>query len=76
MTALQESVAVSSLFFMSAVSTRRGIIRACLCEEFGTSGYAPPLSSLESIDELVFTFEQNHSGSDGVVYLDNIRFER
>ena len=31
--------------------------------EFGTTGYAPPLSSLEGIDELVFTFEQNHSGS-------------
>lgn len=43
--------------------------------EFGTTGYAPPLSSLEEIDELVFTFEQNHSGSEGVVYLDNVRFE-
>lgn len=43
--------------------------------EFGTTGYAPPLSSLEDIDELVFTFERNHSGSEGVVYLDNIRFE-
>ena len=43
--------------------------------EFGTTGFAPPLSSLQEIDELVFTFERNHSGSEGVVYLDNIRFE-
>ena len=43
--------------------------------EFGTTGYAPPLSSLAGIDELVFTFERNHSGSEGIVYLDNIRFE-
>jgi len=38
------------------------------------TGYAAPLSSFSGMEELVFTFEAK-SGSQGVVYLDNIVFQ-
>lgn len=45
--------------------------------DFGPTGFPgiPPLSSWENIEELVFTFESDHAGNDGVVYIDNVRFE-
>lgn len=43
---------------------------------FGSVGWAAPLSSWEGIEELVFTFETHNSGNNGIVYLDNIAFER
>ena len=42
--------------------------------DFGPTGYTAPLSSFVGMEELVFTFEANRSGTDGVVYLDNIGF--
>jgi len=39
---------------------------------FGPTGYADPLSSFTKMEELVFTFEASHSGTQGVIYLDNI----
>jgi hypothetical protein len=42
--------------------------------DFGPADYASPFSSWSDIDELVFTFEANFSGSHGVIYLDNIFF--
>lgn len=35
-----------------------------------------PLSGWDNLSELVFTFEINNSGSQGVMYLDNIAFEK
>jgi hypothetical protein len=44
--------------------------------DFIPAGYAAPLSSFSGMEELVFTFEASRSGGQGVVYLDNIAFER
>jgi hypothetical protein len=42
--------------------------------DFEATGFAPPLSSLTDMEELVFVFESVSSGSQGVVYLDNVIF--
>jgi hypothetical protein len=42
--------------------------------EFGPTGYTAELSSLTGMEELVFTFEASRSGTQGVVYLDNVTF--
>jgi hypothetical protein len=44
--------------------------------DFRPTGYPDlgPLSSFTEMEELVFTFEANRSGTEGVVYLDNIVF--
>jgi len=44
--------------------------------DFVSAGYGVPLSSWQGMEELVFTFEANKSGRQGVVYLDHIVFER
>ena len=44
--------------------------------DFGPAGYDAPVSSWQGMEELVFTFEAAKSGRQGVLYLDNIRFER
>ena len=43
-------------------------------KDFGSPGWAAPLSSYEDLEELVFTFEVGPAGTDGVVYLDDIMF--
>jgi formylglycine-generating enzyme required for sulfatase activity len=43
-------------------------------DDFVPVGYAEPLSSLTDMEELVFTFEAKRSGTDGVIYLDNVVF--
>jgi len=43
--------------------------------DFGPTGVTAPLSALTAMEELAFTFEANRSGTDGVVYLDNIALE-
>ena len=43
--------------------------------DFGSAGYGAPVSSWQAMEELVFTFETNKSGREGVVYLDHIVFE-
>lgn len=40
--------------------------------DFGSAGFGNRLSSYTGMDELVFTFESNRSGNQGIVYLDNI----
>ena len=40
--------------------------------DFGPTGYTAPLSSFTEMEELVFTFEASRSGTQGIVYLDNI----
>lgn len=37
--------------------------------------FEPPLSAWTQMEELVFVFEANRSGSEGVVYLDNIALQ-
>jgi hypothetical protein len=45
-------------------------------QDFGSVEWAPPLSSYDGLQELVFTFESSQTGTtDGVIYLDNITFE-
>jgi hypothetical protein len=44
--------------------------------DFGPTGYTAPLSSFSGMEELVFTFENSESGSQGVVYLDNITVDQ
>jgi hypothetical protein len=51
------------------------LTRSVPLSEFGSTGFAEPLSSMDSMDELVFTFEVLKSGTDGTVYLDNVRLE-
>ena len=43
-------------------------------DDFGSAGYAVPVSSWQDVDELVFTFEAGSSGRQGLVFLDNIVF--
>jgi hypothetical protein len=43
--------------------------------ELTETGYTDPLSELTGMEELVFTFEANRSGSTGIIYLDNISLE-
>ena len=40
-----------------------------------TAGYGKPLSSLRNMAELVLVFEASQSGPEGIVYLDNVRFQ-
>jgi len=44
--------------------------------DFRPTGQNPPLATREGMEELVFTFESAKSGRQGVIYLDNIVFER
>ncbi len=64
-----------SIVYVSGFSTEWQTLIVDL-KDFGESGYAPPLSSFTEMEELVFTFEANRSGKQGIVYLDNIIFER
>jgi hypothetical protein len=43
--------------------------------DFGSAGFGTPLPDFKDLSELVFTFEARY-GAKGVVYLDNITFER
>ena len=40
--------------------------------DFGPTGYAPPLSSFDDMEELIFTFETPYAGKNGTAYLDNV----
>jgi hypothetical protein len=42
--------------------------------DFGSAGYGASFASWQDLEELVFTFEANTSGRQGVVYLDNVIF--
>lgn len=64
-----------SVYYMTGI-TSEWQTRSVPLEGFGSVGWAPPLSSWEGIEELVFTFEARNSGNNGTVYLDNIAFER
>jgi hypothetical protein len=44
--------------------------------DFDPTGYTAPLSSFSGMEELVFAFEVSESGSQGVVYLDNITVDQ
>lgn len=64
-----------SVYYMTWITSEWETRRIPL-EGFGSVGWAAPLSSWEGIEELVFTFEAHNSGNNGIVYLDNIAFER
>ncbi len=63
-----------SVYFMTGI-TSEWQTRSVPVEGFGSTGWAPPLSSWESIEELVFTFAYPTAGNNGTVHLDNVRFE-
>jgi hypothetical protein len=63
-----------SIIYVSGISATWQTITIYL-SDFGPTGYMPPISSFSDMEELVFTFEADHSGKSGVVYLDNITFE-
>lgn len=64
-----------SIIYVAGLSTEWQTISVDL-DDFGSTGYPGifPISSWQNIEELVFTFEAEKSGSSGVVYLDNITF--
>lgn len=64
-----------SIYYMTGISSEWET-RYIPLEGFGTVGWAATLSSWENIEEMVFTFEAQNSGNNGVVYIDNIRFVR
>jgi hypothetical protein len=43
--------------------------------DFGFAGYGKPVSAWQDMEEFVVVFEADKSGRQGVVFLDNIRFE-
>jgi hypothetical protein len=43
--------------------------------DFGFAGYGKPVSAWQGMEEFVVVFEADKSGRQGVVFLDNIRFE-
>lgn len=45
-------------------------------DNFRPTGTNPPLATRKGVEELVFVFEAAKSGGEGVVYVDNIAFER
>jgi hypothetical protein len=40
--------------------------------DFGPTEFAYPLSSFTTMEELLFTFDLNRSGKEGVIFLDNV----
>ena len=62
-----------SVYFMTGI-TAEWQTRSVPLEGFGSTGWAPPLSSWEGIEELVFTFAFPTAGNNGTVHLDNIQF--
>ena len=65
----------TSIFVITAISTDWQT-RCLPVAEFGTVGYLPIITDWSDIEELVFVFEAYYTGPDGVVYLDNIKFQR
>jgi hypothetical protein len=63
-----------SIIYVSGVTADWQTISVDLAN-FGPAGYGEPIEVFTDMEELVFTFEANHSGTHGVVYLDNIMFE-
>lgn len=45
-------------------------------DDFRPTGTNPPLASRKEVEEMVFVFEAAKAGGKGVVYLDDIAFER
>lgn len=64
-----------SVYYMTGI-TSEWQTRSVPLDGFGTTGWAATLSSWDSVEELVFTFEAANSGNNGFVYLDNITFVR
>lgn len=64
----------TSIAYLSGITTDWQTRRVKL-SDFVAAGPGSPLSSLAQMEELVFTFEADRSGSEGIVYLDNIVFE-
>jgi hypothetical protein len=64
-----------SILYLSGITAEWETISVKLAD-FGSAGYGSPVSSWQGMEELVFTFEAATSGLQGVVFLDNIAFER
>ena len=62
-----------SVYFMTGIMADWQT-RSVRLEGFGSTGWAPPLSSWTDVEELVFTFAFPTAGNNGTVHLDNIRF--
>jgi hypothetical protein len=63
-----------SIVYVSGITADWQTVRVDLAD-FGPTGYTTELSSLTGMEELVLTFEASQAGSQGVVYLDDIRLE-
>jgi LysM repeat protein len=64
-----------SVYYITGITTEWQT-RSIPMSGFGSTGWAPPLSTWNGIEELVFTFAYPSGGNNGTVYLDNIRFQR
>jgi hypothetical protein len=63
-----------SIAYISGITTDWQTMSVNL-SDFGPTGYTDELSSFTRMGELVFTFEADHSGNQGIVYLDNVTFK-
>ena len=63
-----------SIAYISGITTDWQTMSVNL-SDFGPTGYTDELSSFTRMEELVFTFEADHSGNQGIVYLDNVTFK-
>ena len=59
---------------VSGIATDWRTISAKL-SDFGYAGYGKPVSAWQGMEEFVVVFEADKSGRQGVVLLDNVRFE-
>ncbi len=64
-----------SVYYMTGITSEWQTHRVPL-EGFGSIGWAPPLSTWDGVEELVFTFAFPNAGNNGSIYLDNVTFER
>jgi len=63
-----------SIKYLSGIGPEWQTVSARLAD-FGFAGYGKPVSSWQDMEELVFTVESNQAGGQGLIRLDNIRFE-
>ena len=63
-----------SIIYVSEITADWQLVSISLAD-FSPTGYTAPLSSFTEMEELVFTFSASRSGTQGVVYLDNIVLE-
>ena len=69
------NVPVKSVSSACRASGPSGAPSTSSLSDFGYAGYGKPVSAWQGMEEFVVVFEADKSGRQGVVLIDNIRFE-